>query len=135
MLGQRSPLLGMFSADRHYLGMVGEGSFHGFLARHVRELFRDEDFASLLCGLGAVRGPDPRERPGNAGFRHAVADQSRTPALCAESLVVKIRAALRRMGTGREQRHGLPPGRRPPGRPCGCMRQWAVVQARKEKAR
>jgi hypothetical protein len=49
MLGQRSPQLGMFTADQQYLDMVGEDSFYGFLARHGHELFRDEDFAALYC--------------------------------------------------------------------------------------
>jgi hypothetical protein len=49
MLGQRPPQLGMFTVDQQYLAMVGEGSFYGFLARHGRELFRDEDFAALYC--------------------------------------------------------------------------------------
>ena len=49
MLGHRSSQLGMFSADQQYLDMVGADSFYGFLARHGRELFRDEDFAGLYC--------------------------------------------------------------------------------------
>jgi hypothetical protein len=49
MLGQRSPQLGMFTADQQYLGLVGADSFYGFLARHGRELFRDDDFAALYC--------------------------------------------------------------------------------------
>ena len=57
MLGHRSSQLGMFTADQQYLGMVGEDSFYGFLARHGRDLFRDEDFAALYCpdnGRGSV---------------------------------------------------------------------------------
>lgn len=49
MLGHRSSQLGMFSADQQYLEMVGANSFYGLLARHGRELFRDEDFAGLYC--------------------------------------------------------------------------------------
>ena len=49
MLGERSPQLGMFTADQQYLEMVGDGSFYALLARHGRELFRDEDFAALYC--------------------------------------------------------------------------------------
>ena len=49
MLGQRPPQLGMFTADQQYLGLVGEDSFYGFLARHGRELFRDADFGALYC--------------------------------------------------------------------------------------
>jgi hypothetical protein len=57
MLGHRSSQLGLFTADQQYLGMVGEDSFYGFLARHGRDLFRDEDFAALYCpanGRGSV---------------------------------------------------------------------------------
>jgi hypothetical protein len=57
MLGHRSSQLGMFAADQQYLGLVGEASFYGFLARHGRDLFRDEDFAALYCpdnGRGSV---------------------------------------------------------------------------------
>jgi hypothetical protein len=39
----------LFTADQEYLGLVGEGSFYGFLAAHGRELFRDSDFAALYC--------------------------------------------------------------------------------------
>jgi len=49
MLGQRSPQLGLFTADQQYLEMVGRESFYGFLAQHGRQLFRDEDFAALYC--------------------------------------------------------------------------------------
>ena len=49
MLGHRSSQLGMFTADQQYLCLVGEDSFYGFLARHGRGLFRDEDFAPLYC--------------------------------------------------------------------------------------
>jgi hypothetical protein len=57
MLGHRSSQLGMFTADQQYLRLVGEDSFYGFLARHGRDLFRDEDFAALYCpdnGRGSV---------------------------------------------------------------------------------
>ena len=49
MLGERPSQLGMFSADQQYLAMVGADSFYAFLARHGRELFRDQDFAALYC--------------------------------------------------------------------------------------
>lgn len=39
----------MFTADQQYLDMVGADSFYGLLARHGRELFRDEDFSGLYC--------------------------------------------------------------------------------------
>jgi len=45
MLGKRSTQGNIFSADAQYLHFVGEDTFYGFLARHGRELFRDEDFA------------------------------------------------------------------------------------------
>jgi hypothetical protein len=47
MFQERSPQLGLFDADVLYLGFVGEDTFYGFLARHRKELFRDEDFAEL----------------------------------------------------------------------------------------
>jgi len=49
MLGKRSSQGNMFSADAQYLHFVGEDTFYGFLARHGRELFRDEDFTQLYC--------------------------------------------------------------------------------------
>jgi len=39
----------MFAVDQQHLELAGAGSFCGFLARHGRELFRDEDFAGLYC--------------------------------------------------------------------------------------
>lgn len=49
MLGERPSQFGMFSADQQYVGMVSADSFHALLARHGRELFRDEDYAALYC--------------------------------------------------------------------------------------
>src|SRR5512140_3289058 len=49
MLGQRASQLGIFSADQQYLSLVGTDGFYGCLARHGRDLFRDEDFAALYC--------------------------------------------------------------------------------------
>jgi transposase len=49
MLGKREPQADLFTADTQYLQFVGEDTFYGFLARHGRELFRDEDFAKLYC--------------------------------------------------------------------------------------
>jgi IS5 family transposase/transposase len=49
MLGKREAQTDLFTADTQYLRFVGEESFYGFLARHGRELFRDEDFAQLYC--------------------------------------------------------------------------------------
>ena len=49
MLGKRAPQTDLFTADTQYLQFVGEDTFYGFLARHGRELFRDEDFAKLYC--------------------------------------------------------------------------------------
>lgn len=49
MLGKRQAQTDLFTADTQYLQFVGEESFYGFLARHGRELFRDEDFAKLYC--------------------------------------------------------------------------------------
>jgi hypothetical protein len=47
MLGKRSPQLGLFEADHLYLSFVGEDTFYGFLARHRRELFHDQEFAEF----------------------------------------------------------------------------------------
>jgi len=49
VLGKRCSQGNLFSADAQYLGFVGEDTFYGFLARHGRELFRDEDFAPFYC--------------------------------------------------------------------------------------
>lgn len=49
MLGKRSSQRGMFEGDHLYLSFVGEETFYGFLARHRRELFQDEDFKMLYC--------------------------------------------------------------------------------------
>lgn len=49
MLGRRDSQGDLFTADTQYVKFVGEGSFYGFLARGVRALFRDRDFAALYC--------------------------------------------------------------------------------------
>jgi len=49
MLGTRAEQGDLFTADTQYLRFVGEQSFYGFLARHGREMFRDEDFSALSC--------------------------------------------------------------------------------------
>lgn len=49
MLGKRSPQRGLFEADHLYLDFVGRETFYGFLATQQRQIFRDEDFASLYC--------------------------------------------------------------------------------------
>jgi transposase len=46
MLGKRPGLNG---GAHPYLDHVGRDSFHGFLASHRGELFRDEDFTDLYC--------------------------------------------------------------------------------------
>lgn len=47
MLGRREPQGDLFRADHLLREHVGEKSFHGWLARHGSEWFRDEDFAGL----------------------------------------------------------------------------------------
>lgn len=47
MLGRRSPQGHLFRPDHVLREHVGEESFHGLLARHGAEWFRDEDFAAL----------------------------------------------------------------------------------------
>ena len=49
MMGRRLTQQSLYSADTQYLDFVGEDSFYGFLARHGRELFPDEDFAAIYC--------------------------------------------------------------------------------------
>ena len=49
MLGRRAEQQNLFSADTQYVDFVGEDSFYGFLARHGRQLFSDEDFAAIYC--------------------------------------------------------------------------------------
>jgi hypothetical protein len=49
MMSRRSDQKSLFQADVQYLEFVGQDSFYGFLARHGRELFGDEDFAELYC--------------------------------------------------------------------------------------
>ena len=46
MLGRQS---NPDDGDHPYLNHVGRNSFHGYLALHREELFRDEDFADLYC--------------------------------------------------------------------------------------
>jgi hypothetical protein len=47
MLGRREPQGKLFRPDHQLREHVGEESFHGWLARHGSEWFRDEDFAPL----------------------------------------------------------------------------------------
>lgn len=47
MLGRREPQGALFRPDQVLRDHVGADSFHGWLARHGPEWFRDEDFASL----------------------------------------------------------------------------------------
>jgi len=49
MMGRRPPQQSLYSADTQYLDFVGEDTFYGFLARHGRELFPDEEFAAIYC--------------------------------------------------------------------------------------
>ena len=49
MVGRRSDQGSLFSADAQYLGFIGAEGFYGFLARHGRELFPDDDFAAIYC--------------------------------------------------------------------------------------
>lgn len=61
MLGRRSDQGNLFAADRQYLSFVGGDSFYGFLARHGRELFADEEFAAIYCeDLGRPSVPPGR---------------------------------------------------------------------------
>jgi len=58
MMGRRPPQQSLYSADTQYLEFVGEDSFYGFLARHGRELFPDEEFAAIYCeGFGCPSVP------------------------------------------------------------------------------
>ncbi|MBD3292675.1 MAG: IS1182 family transposase [Armatimonadia bacterium] len=60
MMGRRPPQQSLYSADTQYLDFVGEDTFYGFLARHGRELFPDEEFAAIYCdGFGR-----PSKAPG-----------------------------------------------------------------------
>lgn len=49
MMGHRPAQQSLYSADTQYLDFVGEDTFYGFLARHGRGLFPDEDFAAIYC--------------------------------------------------------------------------------------
>ncbi|HHX45944.1 MAG TPA: IS1182 family transposase [Brevibacterium sp.] len=58
MMGRRPPQQSLYSADTQYLDFVGEDTFYGFLARHGRELFPDEEFAAIYCdGFGRPSVP------------------------------------------------------------------------------
>ena len=58
MMGRRPPQQSLYSADTQYLDFVGEDTFYGFLARHGRELFPDEEFAAIYSdGLGRPSVP------------------------------------------------------------------------------
>jgi len=46
VVGHVDPQRNLFACDNQYLGFVGEDTFYGFLARHRKKLFRDEDFAA-----------------------------------------------------------------------------------------
>jgi hypothetical protein len=60
MMGRRPPQQSLYSADTQYLDFVGDDTFYGFLARHGRELFPDEEFAEIYCdGFGR-----PSKAPG-----------------------------------------------------------------------
>ena len=49
MMGRRPPQQSLYSADTQYLDFVGADTFYGFLARHGRGLFPDEEFAAIYC--------------------------------------------------------------------------------------
>jgi len=58
MMGRRRPQQSLYSADTQYLDFVGEDTFYGFLARHGRELFPDEEFAAIYSdGFGRPSVP------------------------------------------------------------------------------
>lgn len=59
MLGKRPSQSNLFSADAQYLEFVGADTFYGFLARHGRELFGDEDFACMYCEDNGRRSVPP----------------------------------------------------------------------------
>ena len=59
MLGTRPSQSNLFSADTQYLQFVGEDTFYGFLARHGRELFWDQDFAQFYCPDNGRRSVAP----------------------------------------------------------------------------
>ena len=49
MIAHRPDQQNLFGADTQYLDFVGSDNFYGFLARHGRQLFCDEDFPQLYC--------------------------------------------------------------------------------------
>ena len=49
MMGERSAQGSLLGADVQHLELVGRDSFYGFVSQHGRELFSDDDFASLYC--------------------------------------------------------------------------------------
>jgi len=58
MMGRRPPQQSLYSADTQYLDFVGADTFYGFLARHGRGLFPDEQFAAIYCdGFGRPSNP------------------------------------------------------------------------------
>jgi len=58
MRGRRPDQQNLFSADTQYLDFVGTDNFYGFLARHDRQLFADQDFVELYCpDCGRPSGP------------------------------------------------------------------------------
>jgi len=60
MMGRRPREQSLYSADTQCLEFVGEDTFYGFLARHGRELFPDDQFAEIYCdGFGR-----PSKAPG-----------------------------------------------------------------------
>ena len=48
VMGKRFPQARIFAADRLYLDYVGRDTLYGYRAEHREELFRDEDFATLV---------------------------------------------------------------------------------------
>ena len=57
MLGVKSAQRGLLEADHLYLDYVGRGSFYGFLASMRGQLFRDEEFSTVLpCASGHPLG-------------------------------------------------------------------------------
>jgi len=59
VLGKRSDQGNMFSADVQHLEFVGEDSFYGFLSRHGRQLFGDEDFGCIYCADNGRKSVPP----------------------------------------------------------------------------
>ena len=58
MLGKRLRQGKLFTSENRLRRKVGEESFYVFLADHLHELFRDEDFAMLYClDNGRKRAP------------------------------------------------------------------------------